>query len=103
MVNPIKKNLLKKAIAKKYYLENDCLVYEIELINFWVSPTSMHALFLHNDMESDVTIDCKGTTLFLKVPIQYLRAVNEVAYLELTINNKSVWITKSTRWDNFCE
>ena len=103
LAKPIKKHLLKKAIAKKYYLENEYLVYEIELINFWVSPKSMQAQFIHDDTETDVSVDSKGTTIFLRVPVRDLRTISEVAYLELTINNKSVWITKSTRWDNFCE
>lgn len=103
MVKPVKKHLLKKAIAKKYYLENEYLVYEIELINFWISPKSMEAQFIHEDTESDVAIDSRGTTIFLNLPVRDLRMISEVAYLELTINNKSVWITKSTRWDNFCE
>jgi len=103
MARPIKKHLQKKAVAKKYYLENEFLVYEIELINFWVSPRNLCAQFIHGDNESDLSIESDGSIIFVRVPVENLRGINEVAYIDLKINNKSVWITKSTRWDNFCE
>ncbi|MCZ2258661.1 CDP-glycerol glycerophosphotransferase family protein [Sporosarcina sp. G11-34] len=103
MVKPVKKHLIKKAIANKYYLENEYLVYEIKLINFWLSPKSMRAKFIHGDIELNLFVDNNGTLLFVRVPVHELRSINEVAYIELTIDNKLVWITKSTRWDNFCE
>jgi len=103
MARPIKKHLQKKAVAKKYYSENEFLVYEIELINFWVSPRNLCAQFIHGDNESDLSIESDGSIIFVRVPVENLRGINEVAYIDLKINNKSVWITKSTRWDNFCE
>jgi len=103
MIKPIIGLLIKKAIAHKYYLQNNYLVYEIELINYWISPKSIDARLIHAGAESVLSTQGKGTILLVKVPVQDLGKINEEAELKLTINNKSVWITKSTRWDNFCE
>ncbi|WP_142825977.1 CDP-glycerol glycerophosphotransferase family protein [Planococcus soli] len=93
--NKFKKRLVKRVEIKKYFFKEQNLLFEFELSNFFTLKKSIKAEFLINEETHPLNNELvKSNRLIVTVPQHLLALVTSSSSMQLTINNKKIWITE---------
>lgn len=93
--NKLKKRLVKRVEIEKYYFKDQNLLFEFELSNFFTLKKNIKAEFLINEEVHQLTNELvQSNRLVVTVPQHLLALVTSSSSMQLTINNKKIWITE---------
>lgn len=91
----IKKNLMKKVTIVDYFFEDDHLVYELILTNFWSLKKKIEITIKIGDDEHVLTHQLDKKRLFINVPLKLFSLDFTNAKILTKINGKKMWITEA--------
>ena len=91
----LKKRLVKRVEVEKYYFEEQSLLFEFKLSNFFTLKKNIKAEFLINEEVHQLSYKLLNNgRLIVKIPQHLLALVTSSSTMQLTINNKKIWITE---------
>lgn len=91
----LKKMLVKRVEIEKYYFENKNLLFKFKLSNFFVLKKQVKAEFLINEEVHQLAYELQHNNyLIVTIPEHLLSLVTSSSRVQLTINNKKIWITE---------
>ncbi|MBT2571227.1 CDP-glycerol glycerophosphotransferase family protein [Planococcus sp. ISL-110] len=91
----LKKRLVKRVEVEKYYFKEQTLLFEFKLFNFFTLKKSVKAEFLINEEVHQLSHELlNNNRLIVKIPQSLLALVTSSSIMQLTINNKKIWITE---------
>ncbi len=92
MFRKFKQYLVKKVIVNNYSVQDDFLIFRLQLSNFWRLKKEIKAYLINEDEYQELSYQLEKNTLSLKVPIKSLHKFEYRGKIELFINNKKMWI-----------
>ncbi|MGB6407126.1 MAG: teichoic acid biosynthesis protein, partial [Planococcus donghaensis] len=93
--NKVKRILVKRVEVEKYYFDEQNLLFQFKLSNFFTPKKNAKAEFLVNEEVYPLTCEfVEKNHLVVSLPKNLLSAVTSSSSIQLTINNKKVWITQ---------
>lgn len=93
--NKIKRILVKRVEVEKYYFNEQNLLFQFKLSNFFTSKKNAKAEFLINEETYPLTCEfVHKNSLVVSLPKKLLSLVTSSSSIQLTINNKKIWITQ---------
>lgn len=91
----LKKMLVKRVEIEKYYFENKNLLFKFKLSNFFALKKQVKAEFLINEDVHPLAYELQPNNyLIVAIPEHLLSLVTSSSRVQLTINNKKIWITE---------
>ncbi|TWT07163.1 teichoic acid biosynthesis protein [Planococcus sp. CPCC 101016] len=91
----LKKRLVKRVEIKKYYFKEQSLLFEFKLSNFFTLKKNIKAEFVFNEESHQLSYELTNNSdLVVTIPQQLLGLVTSSSSMQLTINNKKIWITE---------
>lgn len=93
--NKVKKRLVKRVEIEKYYFKEQNLLFEFVLSNFFTLKKNIKAEFLINEEIHQLNNELvQSNRLIVTIPQHLLSLVTSSSSMQLTINNKKIWITE---------
>lgn len=93
--NKFKKMLVKRVEVRKYYFHNKNLLFEFKLSNFFTIKKNIRAEFHINQKVHQLSYNLiHNNGLVITIPQHLLSLVTSSSKVQLTINNKKIWITE---------
>ncbi|AIY06197.1 galactosamine-containing minor teichoic acid biosynthesis protein [Planococcus sp. PAMC 21323] len=93
--NKVKRRLVKRVEVEKYYFDEQNLVFQFELSNFLTAKKNAKAEFFINEEIFPLTCEfVHKNRLIVALPKKLLSLVTSSSNIQLTINNKKIWITE---------
>ncbi|PWA12879.1 teichoic acid biosynthesis protein [Pueribacillus theae] len=101
-IKKIKQKIIKKVTLTNIQNKDKELVYELHLSNFWSLRKKIEVAFQFEDSTQSLPFNFSKRQLFIKVPKNLLNPGPRVK-IELTINNKKMWIKKDLHFEETVE
>ncbi|ANU10221.1 teichoic acid biosynthesis protein [Planococcus antarcticus DSM 14505] len=93
--NKLKKKLVKRVEVKKHCFKDQDLLFEFKLSNFFTLKKNIKAEFLINEEVHQLRHELlNNSVLVVTIPHHLLTLVTSSSRVQLTINNKKIWITE---------
>ncbi|ANU22585.1 CDP-glycerol glycerophosphotransferase family protein [Planococcus donghaensis] len=93
--NKVKRILVKRVEVEEYYFDEQNLLFQFQLSNFFTRKKIAKAEFLVNEEVYPLTCKFVGkNSLVVSLPKHLLSSVTSSSSIQLTINNKKIWITE---------
>ncbi|WKA54029.1 CDP-glycerol glycerophosphotransferase family protein [Planococcus shixiaomingii] len=102
VLNKVKRHLVKKVEVEKHYIENNRLVFELKLANFFFFKKRFQInYFIEEDVYPLEYKMSSKSRLLVYVPVHLLSFIQSTSHIKISINNKVAWVTKSEEYEDY--